>query len=335
MAGLRLERNQILAYRRSVTALDRRLLYGSDSLHTAAWAGLQDSMPRAAVLSIHARVADTQPSTWDDDSLVQVWGPRFSVFVVAAPDLAVFTVGRTPHNEHRRDRADDFAKRIAGLLGDQRMRYGEVAKRLGEQPNALRYATTTGTVVIHWDGARQPEMWSVPEPTMSVEDARKELARRYLHVFGPTTPSSYAGWAGIRGGEVIFEWLSDELSFVSTPMGDGWILDVDEPALTADYPAPEAVRLIPSGDSYILAWGRDRDLLVPDTKRQAMLWTSRVWPGAVLVDGEIVGTWRRSKEKVTIECWDEVSRHDRERVENEAGSFPLPDLTRPMEVIWT
>ena len=42
----------------------------------AVWAGLQDSMPRAALLSIHARMAGTEPESWEDPSLVQVWGPR-------------------------------------------------------------------------------------------------------------------------------------------------------------------------------------------------------------------------------------------------------------------
>jgi hypothetical protein len=51
-------------------------------------------MPRAALLSIHARVAGTQPSTWEDPSLVQLWGPRFNVFAVAAGDLAVFSLAR-------------------------------------------------------------------------------------------------------------------------------------------------------------------------------------------------------------------------------------------------
>ena len=36
-------------------------------------------MPRAALLSIHARVEGTQPWTWEDPSLVQLWGPRFNV----------------------------------------------------------------------------------------------------------------------------------------------------------------------------------------------------------------------------------------------------------------
>ena len=53
---LDLSRAQVLAHRRRAGALDERLPPGSSSLERAAWVGLQDSMPRAAVLSIHARV---------------------------------------------------------------------------------------------------------------------------------------------------------------------------------------------------------------------------------------------------------------------------------------
>ena len=88
-ARLRLTRSQILAFRRHAGGLDERLPRGQDSLRRAAWAGLPDSMPRAALHSIHARVAGTEASTWEDPSLVQLWGPRFSVFVVAARALGV------------------------------------------------------------------------------------------------------------------------------------------------------------------------------------------------------------------------------------------------------
>src|SRR2546423_4744605 len=89
-------RRQILAFRRRMGALDERLPRGHHSLRRAAWAGLQDSMPRAALLSIHARVEGTGPSTWEASSLVQVWGPRNSAYVIPAPDLAVFSLGRLP-----------------------------------------------------------------------------------------------------------------------------------------------------------------------------------------------------------------------------------------------
>ncbi|HTR36169.1 MAG TPA: hypothetical protein VMH80_09720 [Bryobacteraceae bacterium] len=51
---LELTRSQILAFRRQAGSLDERLPAGAKSLRQIAWAGLQDSMPRAALLSIHA-----------------------------------------------------------------------------------------------------------------------------------------------------------------------------------------------------------------------------------------------------------------------------------------
>ena len=107
---LDLTRAQILAFRRQVGALDERLPRGARSLRRAAWAGLQDSMPRAALLSIHARVEGTEPSAWEHPSLVQVWGPRYSTYVVPARDHAVFTLGRLP------DDAGDGASRRTSPL---------------------------------------------------------------------------------------------------------------------------------------------------------------------------------------------------------------------------
>src|SRR5512143_4307632 len=100
--GLELTRSQILAFRRRVAALDERLPHGRRALQRAAWAGLQDSMPRAALLSIHARMAGTGPGSWEDASLVQVWGPRYSSYVVAKGDLALFTLGRLPDEPRQR-----------------------------------------------------------------------------------------------------------------------------------------------------------------------------------------------------------------------------------------
>lgn len=49
---LDLARGHILAHRRGVSALDERLPHSARSLERAAQAGLQDSMPKAALLSI-------------------------------------------------------------------------------------------------------------------------------------------------------------------------------------------------------------------------------------------------------------------------------------------
>jgi len=125
---LDLTREQILAFRRSIGGLDERLPWGRRSLRKVAWAGLQDSMPRAALLSIHARVERTEPTTWEDRSLVQIWGPRFSAYVVAARDLAVFSLGRFPDDANGLKRARDLAVRLKELLDGERMTYRDAGR---------------------------------------------------------------------------------------------------------------------------------------------------------------------------------------------------------------
>jgi len=339
MARARLDvtREQILAFRQRAGGLCERLPAGEESLRQAAWAGLQDSMPRAALLSIHARVAGVGPSSWEDASLVQVWGPRFQVYVIAARDLAVFSLGRFPDDLKARRRAEDMAARLHALLGGATMPYGAAGDALGlHDANALRYAATTGTVLIRWAGARQPTVWTVPPAGDDPLKARLELARRHLHVFGPSTPEAFARWAGIsaREGVTAFDSLRRSLTAVRTPIGEAWILARDEPAFRAGPGPVAAARLLPSGDAYYLLQGDDRALLVPDADHRSALWTSRVWPGAVLLDGEISGTWRRTNETVTIQTWGRASRAARRAVEAEAAALPLPGLQKQIVVRW-
>jgi hypothetical protein len=51
----------------------------------------------------------------------------------------------------------------------------------------------------------------VPAPEVDPRDARLELARRFLHVFGPATPDAFAAWAGIarrRADDAFRAWLA-------------------------------------------------------------------------------------------------------------------------------
>jgi winged helix DNA-binding protein len=332
-----LTRAQIIAFRRHVGALDERLPRGERSLRQAAWAGLQDSMPRAALLSIHARVKGTEPSTWEDPSLVQLWGPRFQAYIVAARDHAIFTLGRLPDNAKGWQFAEEMATRLHTFLRGRKMKYGEAGHAIGVHPNALRYAAPTGTVVMRWEGARQPTVWTVPRPEVDPRDARLELARRYLHIFGPATAEGFAQWAGIRPrsrGVATFEGLRESLTAVRTPVGDAWILTTDEPVVRAAPRSVAPARLLPSGDTFFLLQGADRELLVPDAGQRNTLWTPRVWPGAVLVDGEIVGTWRRADRTVSIAPWRRLSRAARAAVEAETATLPLAGGRGQIIVRW-
>ena len=334
---LRVTRTQILAFRRGVGALDERLPWGRRSLRRAAWAGLQDSMPRAALLSIHARVEGAGPSAWEDPSLVQLWGPRYNVYVVAAPDLAVFSLGRLPDGGKTRLVAETLAARLGALIGGTPTRYDDAGRALGVHGNKLRYAALTGTLVIRWEGARLPTVWTVPPPEIDEVEASLELARRYLHVFGPATPEGFARWASIanRKADAVFAALGTAVIPVRTPAGDGWLLARDERAMREPRGPAAAARLLPSGDAYTLGiTSEDRELLLPDANRRRELWTPRVWPGAVLAAGNVVGTWRRAQGTVTIKTWQPLSRAAREAVVTEAESLPLPDLAGRIVVNW-
>jgi hypothetical protein len=335
MARLELSRSQILCFRRTSGLLDERLPAGAKSLRLAAWAGLQDSSPRAALLSIHARVEDTGSTSWEHPSLVQLWGPRFSDYVVAAKDVAVFSLGRLPEDARRRARAHHTATRLHTFLDGRRMPFGQAGREMRVPHNSLRYAAPTSTVLMRWDGARQPVIWSAPRPEMEPREARLELARRYLHIFGPATSGSFARWAGIGKTEAIaaFGSLGNTLTPARTPVGDAWILADDEAAFRGTRSTPAApARLLPSGDAYFLLWGSDREILVPEAKRRSELWTTRVWPGALLVGGEIAGVWRRSAAEVFIDAWRRLSRSEWEAVEAEAAALPLPGLNGPIVV---
>jgi hypothetical protein len=285
-------------------------------------------MPRAALLSIHARVEGAGPSAWDDPSLAQVWGPRYQIYVVASRDHAVFTLGRLPGSGKIRERAEDLAARLHDLLGDDRMRYDDAGQALGTHGNNLRYAALTGTLAIRWEGARRPLVWTLPPPKITPAEATLELARRHLHVFGPARAAAFAKWAGIGAREAVraFDDLGTELIPVRTPSGDALMLARDEPTIR-EPPAPTVgARLLPSGDAYTLhGTSEERALLVPDAGQRGELWTPRVWPGALVVSGEIVGTWRRAQRTVAVRAWKRLSLAAQEAVVAEAESLPLPD----------
>jgi Winged helix DNA-binding domain len=333
---LQVDRTKILRRRVKAGNLETRLPGGRRSLRRAARAGFQDSAPRAALLSLYARVSGVVPSVWEDEAFVQLWGPRRAVYVVAELDRGVFSLGTMPRDPKARRAINAVAARLRDGLAGRTMPAGDAARAAGEpHPNQIKVAGATGTILIRWDGAREPVVWSTAPPPIDPETARPELARRYLHVLGPGTAGGFARWAGVSkvDAAATFEALAPQLLAVRTPAGDGWLLARDEANLGGPAIDPLGARFLPSGDPYLLA--EDRELLVADDAHRRALWPpSNVWPGGLLVGGELVGTWRRGQRRVKVAPWRRLARAEREAVEAEAGSFPLPGLIGAIEVEW-
>jgi hypothetical protein len=54
----------------------------------------------------------------------------------------------------------------------------------------------------------------------------------------------------------------------------------------------------------------------------------------VLVNGDIVGVWRRAGADLSVRSWRRLSREDRQAVEAEATNLPLPGLQGSVTVRW-
>jgi hypothetical protein len=125
----------------------------------------------------------------------------------------------------------------------------------------------------------------------AVETARREMVRRYLHAYGPSSPKAYADWAGTGEGVArrAFASIGSELVAVSVEGAHGHLLAEDTARLESA-PEPSGVRFLPPHDPYLAAV--DRRVIVPDTARHKKLWRAGGNPGAVLANGEIVAAWR-------------------------------------------
>ena len=111
----------------------------------AAWAGLQDSVPRAALLSIHARVERTSSSTLGASVPCPALGPAVQRLRRRVGGPSVFSLGRLPDDARGRRgpailRTGSMRSSMAG--GCPSAKQGE---RWASQPNSLRYAAPTGT----------------------------------------------------------------------------------------------------------------------------------------------------------------------------------------------
>src|SRR5438094_4838094 len=189
---------------------------------------------------------------------------------------------------------------------------------------------------------RHPGGWSTLRPR------RRNPLASSSHVgscgrSGPSTPEEFAwwsgGWAGSFGattrGELsdaqqTFRSLETELTEVELGGRNRWALRADRSTLERAGPV-ETVRLLPAGDPYLAS--PDRALLVPEPRARSQLWPRSVWPGALLVNGELVGTWRRQVGRVTVRMWRPLETGVKEAVEEEVSAMPIQSAWK--EVRWS
>lgn len=305
-----MNRRQVLAYRASLHGFTGP---ADDALLDL---GVQDSPVGSAALALSARcLADT--------GLTAVWSFRGAPHRHRTGDLRSLATALWPLSDADararlgglgprlakagRDAVDavrETADAVAGVLGDG-VAKGDlsagVTQRVDETYSAwcrpcgathvndllLRLAALPGGARIEASApltfGRIPR-WPGP-PAAPKDTARLLLA--YLTLHGPATQAEAASFLGTTGPRVTGVWPGGLRA-----VGKAWLPESQVAAYESAEPA-RFLRLVPPSDPYLQM--RDRPVLVPGERHRKALWPILGAPGAVVMDGDVVGLWRPKK----------------------------------------
>jgi Winged helix DNA-binding domain len=291
----------------------------------AALGGVQAQDPVAAALALRARSrgltdAAVAYARDGDRSVVWTWAMRGTLHLVAAADAGwmLGLLGPIFVAAGRRRRValgldDDLCERAIAVLREILADTGpltraELVRRLtdrglaidaaGQAPaHLVAYAALRGVVCRVGSGPAYALLddWLGAAPrALEPDRALAELTRRYLGAHGPADAADLAAWSGIglRRARHGLDLVAGERRAVRTPAGPAWALA--GPPRRRSHAARPQVALLGHFDPYLLGYA-NRDLVL-DRRFAGRIQTGGgfIQP-AVLVDGRVVGTWRRQR----------------------------------------
>lgn len=244
-----------------------------------------------------------------DKSVVRTWGPRGTIHLIAADDVAwlVPLVRSSPTASLRRlkqlgapiSHEDAVAAADSALAGAGPLTKVELGERLrrttGNEAidgqaivHLAMLAAREGLAVLGPERAGKPtyvhaaDWLGAPIPmAQDRDDALAELAVRYLRARPYAGPEDLAAWSGLPIGEVRKH----------VPPA---------PNIPVAQPDSIPVRMLPAFDEYLLGW-RDRSWAVPAELATTVHPGGGVLRAVLLVDGRATGVWRRSGRAIVID----------------------------------
>lgn len=321
-------RVQALRYRWRVQGLDRPAAATPALDVPVLDLGVQDTGPDGALWALAVRGAEVHAGEWPD-GLALAWTLRGAPHAYRRADLGDVSAAVRPWSDaDAAKRVFDAARplraagvavldaldRTAATMADvvrEPMVKGAVSTAMtARMPEPyLRWCRPCGTTHMYEQtfrlaalnaglelepGTSPPVLtpgrgWA-PAPPGAEPRPELDLVRATLHLLGPTTPALVAAFLDSPVADVRRRWPDDVVA-VDVEGEERALLRADLDALRAAATATaRTVRLLGPYDLHLQA--RDRDLLVPDAARRKALWPALGRPGAVVADGEVVGTWR-------------------------------------------
>ncbi len=138
----------------------------------------------------------------------------------------------------------------------------------------------------------------IPARHLAREEALAELAGRYFATRGPATLADYTWWSGLAAAEARTGLEAVESQFASEEI-DGrlyWF----SPELSAS--KSRTAFLLSGYDEFLLAY-KDRSASMRTPHYNRLTPTNGMLPGTLVIDGRVLGTWKRTFKKKSAEVW--------------------------------
>ncbi len=329
---------QVLAWRLTRQYLGRRATREEALGVVSQICGLHAQVMSSAELTLWARVDDLEPDAvqkalWEERSLVKTWAMRGTLHLLPASELPIWVGAQgvlkpryhapswLRHFGLTREEAEVLIAAIPEALADRMLTREELAREVGRivgseelggklrhswgallKPAAfqghLLFAPSVGQNVRF----ARPDQWLAEWQPVEVEEAAREVTRRYLATYGPATREEFARWFGMtspaQAGRLI-EGLGEEIASVEIEGSQAWMLAEHLPELEVAEPSG-VVRLLPAFDHYVVAAPSDREAVLPEALK-SRVYRPQGWLSPVLlVDGRMEGLWRHQRKRAQL-----------------------------------
>jgi hypothetical protein len=281
--------------------------------------GLQAQAPTPPYFGLWSRLADFRPEQLsgliEDRRLVRIVLMRGTIHLVSAADCRFLRPLVQPSLGRWLDSSSVYGPHLVGLdpvdlvkegrelLAERPLTPAELGAALARRwpdrdPVALANAVRIHVPLVQvpprglWgrSGAArhtpaEPYLGAPLDEAPSIE----RLLLRYLAAFGPASAADAQKWSGMpRLGEVLAR-LRPELRVYRDDRG-AELFDVPA-ARRPDPDTPAPARLVAPFDNLVLGHA-NRDRIISDEVRKRLFPINGVFPGFLLVDGFVSGTWR-------------------------------------------
>jgi len=299
-----------------------------------------------------------EKALYRDKTLVKVWCMRGTLHVIPSDDLPVYNKAlRRMWFEHhgRFMRAPDWPSieerkkviypRIVEALSSKSLRRKELNARVrmllkdDSKPYQRLFSAWGGILketayeglTVHAEPCEREacfarlDNWlpNINLNSISEDEAKEKLLIKYLNGYGPATVQDFVLWSGLMAGEArkAVEKAAGMLQEIEIEDVKGRFLMLKKDfkllnSLRLDVEAPPS--LLPKFDSLVLGH-KDRSRIIRSEYMKHVFRKAGDVAATVLINGQIVGTWRQAKTKniltVTMKPFQKITKEDLKELE--------------------